>query len=62
VLQVTALSFLFTSILDWGAARASRAAQRRDVSKTLAGTLATRSIAWCIAWMLVHQTRRLRYG
>jgi hypothetical protein len=57
VVQVTALSFLLTAILDWLAARASRAARRADVSQTLGGTLATRAAARCIAWLLVHPPR-----
>ena len=58
MVQVTALSFLLTAVLDWLAARASRMAGRADVSRTLSGTLATRAAAWCIAWLLIHPPRR----
>jgi len=57
VIQVTALSFLLTAILDWAAARASRSTLGVDASKTLSGTLAIRAAAWCIAWMLVRPHR-----
>jgi hypothetical protein len=57
MIQVTALSFLLTAILDWAAARTSRSMLGMDASKTLGGTLATRAAAWWVAWMLVRPHR-----
>ena len=48
------LSMALTSVLDAVADRVSKALLGVDASKTLWGTLATRAIAWCGAWILTQ--------
>ncbi len=48
------LSMALTPILDAVADRASRPLLRVDASGTLWGTLATRMLAWLIAWSLTR--------
>ncbi len=48
------LSMALTTILDAVADRASRPLLRVDASKTLWGTLATRLLAWLIAWFITR--------
>jgi len=48
VVWVTLLASVLTHLLNWAAARASRSLLNVDLSKTLGGTLSTRTIAWVL--------------